>query len=321
MDRIRVELAHGHDLFDLGDADFAAGGGGHVEIACGLAEYDIAGLVRLPGLHDRQIGEDAAFEDVILFVAIGPREALDLLALGHLRADAGLRIEAGNARAARAHSLGKRALGTKFDLELARKKLTLELLVLADIGADHLRHLLGAQQHADAFIVDSGIVAGEGQVLDARIADRDQQAFGNAAQAEAPAGDQHAVFQHAIEGGGGIRVKLVHRTSVTARRFRAMAGRCHPCAKCADRASYAAGCCASCNYECSFRTCTIFAASAYRSCLFRHPLPRLNSPVGSPAGLFSCSACVAGSFRGPCTPFAHLHREGPVPTCPASDTD
>jgi hypothetical protein len=37
------------------------------------------------------------------------------------------------------------------------------------------------------FVVDAGVVAGEGQVLDPAVAHRVEQAFGNAAQAEAAA--------------------------------------------------------------------------------------------------------------------------------------
>jgi hypothetical protein len=83
-------LADRHDLLDLGDADLAAGRGRLVEVARGLAEHEVAALVGLPALDDREVGADAALEDIILAV-----ETLDLLALGDLRADAGLGVEAG----------------------------------------------------------------------------------------------------------------------------------------------------------------------------------------------------------------------------------
>src|SRR3546814_4305511 len=96
-----------------------------LEVARGLAEQQVARLVRLPALDDRQIGADAAFEDIFLAV-----EHLGFLALGDLGADAGLGIETGDTRPARAAALGKRALGTEFDLPFTRKELALELLVL-----------------------------------------------------------------------------------------------------------------------------------------------------------------------------------------------
>ncbi len=101
MDRIRIEAADGHDLLDLGDADLARGGGGRVEVARGLAEDQIARLVRLPALYDGEVGADAALEDILLAV-----EDLGLLTLCDQRADAGLGVEAGNARPARAQPLG-----------------------------------------------------------------------------------------------------------------------------------------------------------------------------------------------------------------------
>src|SRR5207302_10472611 len=114
MDAVGVERAHGHDLLDFRDADLAAGRGRQVEVARGLAEDEVAALVRLPAFDDRQIGADAAFEDIVLAV-----ERLHYLALGDLGADAGPGIEAGNPRPARAHALGERALGAELDFELA----------------------------------------------------------------------------------------------------------------------------------------------------------------------------------------------------------
>src|SRR3546814_9370771 len=114
---------------DLGDADLRGGRHRLVEVTRGLAEDEVAALVGLPPLDDREVGEDAAFEDIILSV-----EALHFLALGDERADAGLGIEAGDARTARAAAFGERALRAEFDLELARQILPFDLLILADIG-------------------------------------------------------------------------------------------------------------------------------------------------------------------------------------------
>src|SRR5438552_18312066 len=100
MDAVGVERTDRHDLLDLGDADTSASRGGLVEVARGLAEHEVAALIRLPALDDRQIGADAALEDIILAV-----ELLDLFALGDLRPNTRLGIEAGNARPARAHAL------------------------------------------------------------------------------------------------------------------------------------------------------------------------------------------------------------------------
>src|SRR5215210_2626755 len=127
MDAVRVERADGDDLLDLGDAGPAAGRRRQVEIARGLAEHEVAAFVGLPALDDAEVGADSALEDVILAV-----EALHFLALGDLRSDARLGEESRNPRATRAHALGKRALRTKFDLELAGQILPFEFLILAD---------------------------------------------------------------------------------------------------------------------------------------------------------------------------------------------
>src|SRR3546814_1626708 len=71
--------------------------------------------------------------------------------------------------------------------------LPLELLVLADIGGDHLPDLPGAEQLAQPLAVDAGVVARDGEVLDPRIADRVDQPLGNAAQAETARADLHPV--------------------------------------------------------------------------------------------------------------------------------
>ena len=131
-------------------------------------------------------------------------------------ADAGLGVEAGDARAARPHPLGERALRAEFDLELAGQILPLELLVLADVGGDHLLHLPRAQQLAEPLIVDAGIVRGDGQILDARCDDRVDQPLGNAAQAEAARGDRHAVEQQPVERGLGIGIDFLHPHSLRA---------------------------------------------------------------------------------------------------------
>src|SRR5690606_13517456 len=143
MDRIRIERADRHDLFHLGDADPRGGRHRRVEVARGLAEDEVARLVRLPALDDGEVGENAPLKDIGL-----PVELLVLLAIGDDRADAGPRVEAGDAGAAGAAALGERALRAEFHLELAGEILPLELLVLADIGGDHLLHLARAQQLA-----------------------------------------------------------------------------------------------------------------------------------------------------------------------------
>ncbi len=194
VDVIGIEAARRHDLFDLDDTDLAAHGGGRVEVARGLAEHQVTRRIGLPGLDDGQIGDDAAFQNIGLAV-----ELFQLLALGNHGAHAGLGVEPGDARAARAHALGQRALGVEFQLQLSAQILAHEFRVLADVGRDHLLHLAAFQQQAQTEPVHARVVGGHGQVLDAIVADRRDQQFGDAAQAKAARRDEHAVEQQPIQ--------------------------------------------------------------------------------------------------------------------------
>src|SRR5258708_28590584 len=138
MDAVGIEASNRNDFLDLGKSQLAARGGRGIEVASGLAKHKIAALVRLPALDDREVRADAAFEDI--FFAI---ELFDLLPFGDLSSIARLCVEAGNSCSPSTHALCERPLRAEFDLELARQKLPLELLVFADVGRDHLPDLPG----------------------------------------------------------------------------------------------------------------------------------------------------------------------------------
>ena len=72
--------------------------------------------------------------------------------------------------------------GTSSTSSSPAQELALELLVLADVGRDHLADLARPEQHADAEIVDAGVVADDGQSLGAARVQGGDQVFGNAAQ-------------------------------------------------------------------------------------------------------------------------------------------
>ena len=194
VDGVRVQAAQGHDFFNLDHADLAAGGGGRVEVAGRLAEHQVARRVGLPRLDDRQIGHDSAFQDVLLSV-----KGLHVLALGNHRADAGLGVKAGNPCAPGPHAFGQRALRVEFQLQLPRKVLAHEFRILADIGRDHFLDLTRLQQHAQPEAVNARIVRGHRQVLCARLADRRDQQFGDAAQAKPAGCNQHSVKQKPVQ--------------------------------------------------------------------------------------------------------------------------
>src|SRR5690606_28534540 len=137
---------------------------------------------------------DAALRDRSLAV-----ERLMLPPLGDQGADSGLGIEAWNAGTARAAALGERALGAEVDLELAGPMMQFELLIHYDIGGNHQADLAGAEQLAETFIVDAGIVGGDGEILDPARLDRVDQPFGDTAQAEPACANGHSVEQEAVQ--------------------------------------------------------------------------------------------------------------------------
>ena len=206
VDRVGVDRAGLDDLLDLDDRDLAGHRHRRVEVARRAAEHEVAGLVGALRLDQRDLGQQGALHDVGVAV-----ELARLLALGDQRADAGAGEERGDAGAAGAELLGERALRRELELELAGQVLALELLVLADVARDHLLDLARLEQLAEAEAVDAGVVRDDGQVLDARIAQRLDQRLGNAAQAEAADGHQLAVANDAGQGGGRAWEDLVHR--------------------------------------------------------------------------------------------------------------
>ena len=122
-------------------------------------------------------------------------ELAQLLALGDQRAHAGLGEERRDAGAAGADPLGQRPLRVELDLDLAGQILARELLVLADIGADHLLDHVAVEQLAEPPAVDAAIVADHGQPLDPARHDRVDQVLRDAAQAKAAGDDRHVVAQ------------------------------------------------------------------------------------------------------------------------------
>src|SRR5206468_9632344 len=121
-----------------------------------VAVHQIADVVALPAMHEREIRPKGILENV--------RPAVDdtrLLPFGDGRTVGGWCEEPSNARATRPNPLRERPLRHELDFQLPRQKLTLEFLVLADIARNHLAHLPRLEQHTDAPIVCTRIIADE----------------------------------------------------------------------------------------------------------------------------------------------------------------
>src|SRR5262249_25254152 len=152
------------------------------EVPSCLAKDEIARLVALPRLDERNVAQQAALHDIFLAV-----EDLGFLAFGDLGAHAGLGVEGGDASAAGAATLGQSALRIEFDLELSFEIEFGEGLVFSDVRRDHLLDLAGLQEETQPRSVDAGIVTDTSQPLNARLADRQDQLVGNADQPESAA--------------------------------------------------------------------------------------------------------------------------------------
>ncbi len=181
-------------MLDFGHGDLAAGRDHRVEVARRHPVDEVAGLVALPRLDDRHVGVDGLLQHVRLAV-----ERPRVLVLGQHRAEAGARVEAGDAGAAGAQLLGQRALRRQLQLQFAGQHLALEFLVLAHVAGDDLLHLARLEQQPHAEIVDAGVVADDGEVLGAAGDQRTDQVLRNAAQTEPAGGDRHAVVQQTLQ--------------------------------------------------------------------------------------------------------------------------
>jgi hypothetical protein len=114
----------------------------------------VARLVGLPRLDQRDVG----FSERSITYWFSPSNSRISLPSATMVPYAGLGEERRDARAAGAQLLGQRALRREFELEFAGQVLALELLVLADVGRDHLLDLARREQLAEAEAVDARVV-------------------------------------------------------------------------------------------------------------------------------------------------------------------
>ena len=140
-------------------------------------------------------------------------ELAHLFAIGDVSADAGARVEAGDAGATGAHAFGERALRSEFDLNLTGEELPLELGVLANVAGDHLAYLARLEQQAEAPAVHAGVVAGDSKVAHAGGPESKDEGLGNTTKAEAADGNEHAVASESCERLFGVWIEFVHAIS------------------------------------------------------------------------------------------------------------
>src|SRR3546814_4750460 len=109
-----------------------------------------------------------------------------------------------NTRPACSATLCKRTLRAEFEFEFAGEILALELLVLADVGGDHLPDLTRAEQPPQPDSVDAGIVRHAGKVGDPKPFNRPDQGFAKPAKAEAADEKRLQVLQNVEQRIDGI---------------------------------------------------------------------------------------------------------------------
>src|SRR5262245_45545687 len=179
-DMIGIDRARLDELLDLGNGDTRCRRHHRIEIPGRSSIDQIAYAIAFPGVNEREVGTDRSLEHMVFAV-----DQSGLFPFGDDRTEGGRREESANAGAAGANPLGKGPLRDELDLEFAGQILSLELLVLADVGRNHSPDLSRPQQNADAEIVDAGVVADDGQIAGATRVQRLNEVLWNAAQTKA----------------------------------------------------------------------------------------------------------------------------------------
>ena len=166
---------------------------------------DVAILRNLHRAQNRQIANDAAFQDIGLSIEIAC-----FLAFRNNGADAGFGLESGNARAARAHAFRQSALRIEFDFQFAGQKQFGEKLVFADVRGKHLLDLPLLHQFSETETIHARIVADQSQSGNACEVDRLNAMFWDSAKTETACGDRHVVFQKTRQSLNAVLIYFAH---------------------------------------------------------------------------------------------------------------
>jgi hypothetical protein len=223
---VRVDLARLDEVLDLRDRYSTGYRAVGVEVPCAAPVHEVAVPVALPGVHEREVGDDRLLQHVGAAAelagvlprrhqgdgAVGvvpPREAT----IGDQRADPGRGEERRDPGAAGTQPLGQRALRGQLQLELAGQVLAGELLVVAHVGADRAPDPASGQQGAQPEAVDAEVVAHRLQVGGALLEQRRYQGGRHAAHPESADGDRGTVAD-LRDGLGGRRYHFVDHDGI-----------------------------------------------------------------------------------------------------------
>lgn len=167
----------------LSDDDLAGRGHVGVEIPRRVVEHQVAVLVCLPALDEREVASQRLLEQVLLAIEDSnlPRLAVRDYCLALVaeprgdharlqkRACARGRVEGWDASAASPESLDEVALGCEVELKFPVEVLLLENAVHADVRSEDLSHLVVLQEQREAVLVAAALVRDESEVLGAPL--------------------------------------------------------------------------------------------------------------------------------------------------------
>ncbi|VVT10590.1 hypothetical protein ERY430_50141 [Erythrobacter sp. EC-HK427] len=178
----RIERSERINLFHLNYGGLTSHGHDRAKISCCLAVDEVPPTIGPVGLHERQIGMNRIFQDIV-----APVDFAGFLALGQLGPEAGWREYGPKARARRLDACGEITLRNKLQLQFAGAIAFLEMAGPdhARVGADNLAHSARTNQGSDANIAGARVIADDGQVGSALRHNAFNQFCGHAGLAEA----------------------------------------------------------------------------------------------------------------------------------------
>lgn len=201
-----VDVSGFDEFFDLGDGDPTGGGGRVIEVLGTAAIDEIAVPVTLPGVYQREVGDDPALQNVlgaIEFASLLRRTGQEnttatvvsqgQATVGDGCPDSGGGEECRDTCSAGAQSLGQSALGCQFHLEFSGQILPGELLVGSDVGADGAAYPMLRQQQSEPDSIGAAVVADGFEIGCALFEHGSDEDLGNPDQPETSYGDGGAI--------------------------------------------------------------------------------------------------------------------------------
>ncbi len=205
MDLVWVQFADWYELLHFSNADLATSRHHWVEVSGGLAINQVAKAIATPRLDKRKIRADASLHHKCLAI-----EDFVGLSLGDLGREPGSGVKSWNPGATCSKSLRQRSLRGEFNFKFARHELTFKFGVFSYVARDHPANLSSLQEQSKPPVVNPGVVARDGQTLDATIAQGDDQILWDSAESKSTDCDQHSISDETLKRIGARVMDLVY---------------------------------------------------------------------------------------------------------------